>query len=270
MKRNIIMVLCLALLFTLVTQHKVNAETQEVVLLEKQKEIYANGKIVGKSYSTITRTMKGSKITLNKKIKNHYNNGSITEETEVTTIEIINENVAEINGVEVDMNKVLYVVPNKQVKNNNQWEPLNSGGLYSYITYEDRFYNYSADPYKTYMQTASGIKNRLTSKSAMFLESGGAADGAIWRAEYTNGPSALDIRDFKRYAADVENAKETIDQNSVLLAAGLGVAVLTIASVVGAIASATLTIATFGTAIWDAGSDANDAMASAYTILSNM
>lgn len=273
MRRAIAFILTLSLIFALSPMQTFAAKSQELVLLEQQKEIFKDGEIIGTTYRTITRTIIDNKILLNTKEINNFNDGSVTENSDVTTIEVINENEAEINGEKYDLNEVIYSdssYENTPMNQRSSYTVLGSGGRYSYITWEDRYTHVLLPtPYTTTMTTASGIKNRLSIDGAMFLDTGGAKDDAITKSVLTDGPNKLAVINFKHYAGDVVAARNTININAPLLMAALGLTVLTAASVVGAIGGA-IGVAGFAAAIWSAGSDANSSMGSAYAILQSI
>jgi len=269
MRKTLAFIISLTLIFSLFPLQS-HAESQEVILLEKQKEIVEDGEVVGTLYRTITRKITGNKILLNTKEIKKYDNGEVLEDSEVTTIEVINENEAKINGEKYDLNEVIYSEPNSEAIPTNQMlsnKALESGGLYTYIKYEDKFIpQLVPDSYVTTMTTASGIKNRLSIAGNAFLDPHGAKDDAITRTQPTNGANKLAIINFKHYAGDVSAARNTINMNVPLLMVALGVTVLSTASVIGAIGGA-VSVAGFAVAIWDAGSDADSSMGSAYAIL---
>lgn len=260
MKKFIALFLSFCLLFAILPANSF-AANQEVLLLEKQKDIYRDGKIIGQSHKKITREFVNGITQLKTTEINKYNDGAVTEDVEVMTIEIVNKNEAKINGELIDLNQVVYDASEYDLDPFYQLMS-SSGGLRNYTTYEDVGSS-------TTMESASGIKNRLTNGGAVFLDPGYAKDDKISRTTLTNGTNSLAVINFKHYADDVAAARATINVNAPLLAAALGVTVLTAASVIGALTGA-ITVASFAIAIWDAGSDANRSMGSAYAILQSL
>lgn len=268
MKKMLTFILSLALIFTLVP-NQAGAESKKDVLLEVSKAIFEDGEEVGVLHRTITREIDGNKIILDTLETKEYHNGEVTTSSEITTIETIDENTATINGVAIDLNKELFVAPDSQMDVIQPFSitTINSGGRVGYTSWEDQFIStLIPNPYYTKMTSASGIKNRVTSSAAMFLDSGGAKNDAITKTVRTDGSDQVAIINFKHYASDVVSARNTINANVPLLMAALGVTVLTSASVIGAIGGA-IGVAGFAIAIWDAGNDANSAMESAYALL---
>lgn len=270
MRKTLAYILCLTLLFAAFPL-SVNAESREVVLLENQFEIVEDGQVVGNSFKTITRTIKNEIVYLNVIEVKQYDDGRIIENSEVTTIQLVNDNEAVINGETVYLSDEEY-----SLEDQNQMTPFYvvnaSGGRYSYTTWEDRFdSNYPPSPHLTSMTSASGLQNRVTNVEAMFLDYGGAKNDAITRIVFKGESEVKDLKviNFKYYAGNVVAARNTINATTPLLMAALGVTVLTSASVIGAIAG-TVTVAGLAVAIWDAGNNADSSMATARAILTTL
>lgn len=273
MRKIFAYILTFSLIFSLFPAY-VNASNLELVLLEKEKDIVVDGKVAGTLHRTITREIDGSIVYLKTTEIEKFNDGRVNEKEDITSIELIDENYAKINGEVVDLTAVLFTEEQEELslsqqnqQNRSSYTVLKSGGRYSYTEYEDRLVpEYNPTPFITLMKSASGIKNRLFTAEATFLDIGGAKDDMVTKTAITNGPHQLSIINFKHYAGDVAAARSTILVQSGLLITALGITALTAATVIGALAGAA-GVASIAVAIWDAGNDANSSMESAYEIL---
>ncbi|MCL6458796.1 MAG: hypothetical protein K6T85_12385 [Gorillibacterium sp.] len=248
-----------------------HTENQASVIFKQEKEIFEDGKIVGTLHRTITRTFLDDKKAELKTIDiKQYDSGKTIEESKSDIIEVKSENEVYVNGNKVDASQAIYAKPVISENLANPLSPpmviLNSGGLYTFTTYENRYL--PGVGYSTLMSSASGVKNRLTTPEALFLDWGGAKDDEITKVINTSLYQST-IINYSYYADTVKSYRTVIAQNTAFLVTSLGVAVITAATVWGLLLGAGSAVA-FAVAIYNASGDAGTAMNAAYSLLKTM
>ncbi|OIJ11511.1 hypothetical protein BKP35_12275 [Anaerobacillus arseniciselenatis] len=269
MRKYISTLICFTLLFAFViypfnTAEASKKESENVINSEYPVFDFENGDEIGITYITLkVKTDKVKKgehkgktiFTITNETITTYFDGteSVIRET-VDEIIQLNNDEALVNDELVDLNAPIATIEQMNM-------PSIMGGV-SYLTsYSDNSVNKL-----TTMTSYERVKSFWSEEICIFLDPGCGGGSKLSKNAYTSGWQSNNIKWFKSYADQVASARSTINYNVPLLMAALGLTVLTLGSVLGALGSG-IAAASFAANIYGAYQDGSSAVSNAYTTL---
>lgn len=274
MKKVLSVLLSLALFMVFVVAPS-NASANSTGIGESVKRISTHyhpetGEVIGQTevetFVNVTENKDNTKnIVLTTTVKTTNIDGTTEEYTNVDNIFYVDETEAYLNGVEVDMDEEIRLSDYE-----NRSSIMSTSGGVSWLTsYKQEHipsfgfiggYTMKAYPY---------VQNGSTTLTGILMDPGSGGGTEITKYNWLNNSQYSDkVRIFMLYADQVLTSRENISISVPILLSQLGVAVLTVGTLLGLIGSAVAAGVT-ATLIWNESVAGRAAVENAYDVLND-